>query len=90
MKATCYICGKKETDSQERLMEKGWQGASGNLNGQYFKFELCQEHHLLADKVLLRIKDGHPVRKNTDGKYTCGCENHFDLSPRNPGKEVSR
>jgi hypothetical protein len=63
MNVICYKCGRTENKSRDELIELGWAGSDGQINGQKIKFEACPEHSNgddIAKEVIRRFKKRNP------------------------------
>ena len=74
MKVCCLRCGAKAEGTKDQLMELGWAGTEGEINGIKYKFELCPNHynadaivHLLSEIVLCKKVT---IIRNKEGDYT--------------------
>lgn len=62
MKVRCHDCGLEMDKTKDELIGLGWCGASGDVNGIAFKFELCPKHNT-PERTVEIMKDVEAMRR---------------------------
>ena len=70
MKVECYVCGRvRNHQTKDELIEEGWSGTDGTINGKKIKAEVCPDHVSALPLIILAFSGKNPLSLQKSIKF---------------------